>query len=110
MREALVIGASGALGGASAVALAEAGFEVCLGYGRNHDQATSLAQALTDLGHRATTAQIDLRDADLSSWARLDALVLAAGAELQQPWLSEADPRDLKRVVDIELMLSLIHI
>ena len=104
MREALIIGASGALGGACATALAQAGFQVCLGYGRNHAQAAALAQTLTDLGHQATTAKIDLREADLSSWNRLDALVLAAGAELQQPWLSEADPSDLARVVDIELM------
>lgn len=104
MREALIIGGSGALGGAAAVALAESGFAVCLGYGRNREPAEALAETLRAAGHSAEVRQVDLRTADLSDRSRLDALVLAAGAELEQPWLSETPSESLARVTEVELI------
>ena len=104
MREALIIGGSGALGGAAAVALAESGFAVCLGYGRNREPAEALAGTLMAAGHTAEVRHVDLRSADLSDRARIDALVLAAGAELEQPWLSETPSESLARVTEVELI------
>ena len=104
MREALIIGGSGALGGAAAVALAESGFAVCLGYGRNREPAEALAETLTAAGHTAEVRQVDLRTADLSDRSRLDALILAAGAELEQPWLSETPSEALAQVTEVELI------
>lgn len=104
MREALIIGGSGALGGAAAIALAESGFAVCLGYGRNRQPAEALAETLRAAGHTAEVRQVDLRNVDLSDRARLDALVLAAGAELEQPWLSETPSESLAHVTEVELI------
>lgn len=104
MREALIIGGSGALGGAAAVALAESGFAVCLGYGRNREPAEALAETLRAAGHTAEVRRVDLRTADLSDRSRLDALILAAGAELEQPWLSETPSESLARVTEVELI------
>lgn len=63
-RYALVTGASGAIGGAIASALAESGLGVVLNYRSGHERAETVAAAITSAGGEAVTIPFDVTDAD----------------------------------------------
>jgi len=100
---ALVLGGSGALGGACCVALARDGWEVVVGFGRNRDGAEAVAERVREEGGRASTRAIALPGADLGDLTGLGCLVWAAGADIDQPYLSKADPQALRKVIDLEV-------
>ena len=58
-RVALVTGASGSLGGAIALALAEAGCDIAVGYVGNREGADDTLRAVESLGRKAGRVQID---------------------------------------------------
>jgi 3-oxoacyl-[acyl-carrier protein] reductase len=63
-KTALVTGASRGIGRATAIALAEAGTQVLVHYGRNADEAAAVVRQITDAGGRAQALQADLAAPD----------------------------------------------
>ncbi len=87
MGVALVSGASRGIGAACALALAEAGFDVAIGYIRDADGAGRTAAAVEAAGRAALVQQVDVADeasaaafvAAAEAMGDLDAVVLNAG-------------------------------
>jgi 3-oxoacyl-[acyl-carrier protein] reductase len=63
-KTALVTGASRGIGRASALALAKAGAQVLIHYGRGKDEAEAVAKAIREAGGRAQTVSADLAAPD----------------------------------------------
>ena len=59
---ALVTGASSGIGRACAIALAQAGADVALNYGRQHEPAESAAAEIRKLGRKALLLQANVSD------------------------------------------------
>jgi 3-oxoacyl-[acyl-carrier protein] reductase len=94
-RVALVTGASGGIGRAVAVALAEAGADLALTFSRSPDPAHGVAEEVRQLGRRVAVLQGDLADPAVpahlvSETERLlgpvEVLVANAGAGEQRAW------------------------
>ncbi|MFC5391124.1 SDR family NAD(P)-dependent oxidoreductase [Bosea vestrisii] len=107
-RHAVVTGGAGGLGRGIARALIEAGASVSL-WDQN---ANSLAQAVAELGRRASQRQLDIRDvnaveaaadAAISDHGRIDILVNNAGVlgEVRPIW--ETTPENFQRVLQVNL-------
>jgi 3-oxoacyl-[acyl-carrier protein] reductase len=94
-KTALVTGASRGIGRASALALAEAGAQVLVHYGRNADEAAAVVRQVRDAGGRAESIPADLAAPDGAHklaaevrrivGARLDILVANAGVAKSAP-------------------------
>lgn len=101
---ALVTGATGALGGAMALALARAGADVAVHYHRNEQKAKSLADEIEALGRKAVTVQAELAERDhvqamrdrIASSLGEASVVVANAVSQVHPWqpLLEEDPDD----------------
>lgn len=63
-RVALVVGASGGIGSATAVVLAKAGYDVAIHYYKNFDAAEKVLSAVNDEQKRACTWSCDITDED----------------------------------------------
>src|SRR5438128_1554326 len=109
-RVALVTGASRGIGGAVALALAEAGADLAL-VGRNRQALEERADRVESLGRRALPIELDVsRTAELpgvvertvAELGRLDALANLAGFALRKPIL-EASEADYDRLMDVNL-------
>ncbi|MFF0612611.1 SDR family NAD(P)-dependent oxidoreductase [Nocardia tengchongensis] len=102
---ALVLGASGGLGGACARMLLERGSDVALTYFRSPSSLDELLTAAAETGRRARTWQLDLSDADLTAevvaqaateFGGLHTLVYAAGPHVPMRHLSKVAPADFR--------------
>jgi NAD(P)-dependent dehydrogenase (short-subunit alcohol dehydrogenase family) len=107
---AIVTGASGGLGGAAALALAEAGADVALG-ARRTDRLAATQARIEALGRRAISVPTDvtrpedceaLAEAAREQLGRVDILVNNAGIGTAVPALKES-PDEFRRVVDVNL-------
>jgi len=108
---ALITGASGGLGSAIALTLAENGFKVALHYRSSEKKALNLKNTLEDKGFEASVVQGDLTSKDdirdivqktLDKYGRIDVLVNNAGALGDAP-IDEMSLEAFDRVMDINL-------
>lgn len=102
MSDALVIGGSGGIGAAIATALARE-HRVRLTYGGNAKAAGEVVAAIEAAGGAAEAVQLALPDGAFEPGESLDALVFAAGADIGQPYLSQAAPEALRAAVELEV-------
>ena len=107
---AVVTGASGGIGRAGSIALAEAGADITL-VGRNRTRLDETAQAVERAGRRALIIEADvtseadvgrMRDETLSGFGRIDILFSNAGITSPKI-LTELPPDEWKRIVDVNL-------
>jgi 3-oxoacyl-[acyl-carrier protein] reductase len=98
---ALVVGGSGALGGAVCETLAQAGWNVALTFRRNADAADDVSRAVREAGREAVTVQADLEDAEAvaemvrscgGTGAPLSGVVYAAGPFFKLSYISDLPP------------------
>ncbi len=114
-RVAVVTGAGGALGGASALRLGAEGAKVALGYRSSRDEAEAHVATITEAGGEAYAAQLDVTDASsveaftagvIERYGRLDVLVNAAGRiDAADAVRSEdADMDDLRKLFEVDML------
>jgi NAD(P)-dependent dehydrogenase (short-subunit alcohol dehydrogenase family) len=94
---ALVAGGSGAIGAATARALARDGFDIALSYRSREGSATRVAADVEQAGGTATIHQLDLADTVAASelvrsFDRLDAVVYAAGPYIPMRYVGQIEP------------------
>ncbi|MFE3795559.1 SDR family NAD(P)-dependent oxidoreductase [Nocardia tengchongensis] len=117
---ALVLGASGGLGGACARMLLERGSDVALTYFRSPSSLDGLLTAAAETGRRARTWQLDLSDADLTAevvaqaaaeFGGLHTLVYAAGPHVPMRHLSKVAPADFRGQIldDVSGFFNAVH-
>src|SRR5579863_10471361 len=106
-RTALIAGASGGIGRAVAVALAEAGLRTAL-VGRDMDKLEATRAALGDAGRASPVFTCDLTvraeagamvEAAIGALGAIDVLVCATGLNVRQRSLRALDPADWDRVI-----------
>ncbi|MBQ8076543.1 MAG: 3-oxoacyl-ACP reductase FabG [Oscillospiraceae bacterium] len=78
-KTALITGSSRGIGAATAIALAEAGYAVCMNYIEQQEKAEALVKTLREKGHTAICFQADVADA-----SAVQAMVKHAREELGQ--------------------------
>jgi 3-oxoacyl-[acyl-carrier protein] reductase len=103
---ALVVGGSGAIGGAICEALARAGADVALTYARNREAAEATAARVRAAGGQAEVHQLDAQDAEAvrNLVGRFDAglhTVVTAGAPVaSQMFASQIEPTRFRKQLD----------
>ncbi len=109
---ALVIGGTGALGGAVAERLANEGCDLAFTFRSNADAAAALAARIEAAGQRALPGSPHVEDADsigvfvteaVERFGRLDTLVYAAGPPFELDFIGKTAPSDWRRVIDADL-------
>ncbi|MFE7132906.1 SDR family NAD(P)-dependent oxidoreductase [Streptomyces sp. NPDC057638] len=110
---AVVTGASGGIGAATARGLAAAGYEVVL-TARREDRITALARELTQAGHQARAQRLDITDrADVDAFAasleRCDVLVNNAGGAHGADPVASGDPADWRLMFEVNV-LGTLHV
>ncbi|MGX2996593.1 SDR family NAD(P)-dependent oxidoreductase [Streptomyces sp. JNUCC 64] len=112
-RTAVVTGASGGIGAATARRLAADGFHVVL-TARREDRIAALAKELTEAGHHATAHPLDVTDrAAVESFAasleHCAVLVNNAGGALGADPVATGDPEDWRRMYETNV-LGTLHV
>lgn len=100
---ALVVGGSGGLGAAIARRLAAEGQHVVVTFAGGADRASAVVAEITAAGGTAEARPLTLPDGDPGDLMGLGTLVFAAGRLIAQPYVSQADPADLRAATDVEL-------
>ena len=101
---ALVVGGSGGLGAVICEHLARDGWNVIVGYRTNAATAEQVAQKVREVGAAAGVRAIALPDGDPGDWSGVGCLVFAAGADIEQPYLSQTDPDALRAAIETETL------
>jgi NAD(P)-dependent dehydrogenase (short-subunit alcohol dehydrogenase family) len=102
MRRALVVGGSGGIGAACARALGR-DHHVLVTYGRSADRADEVVRSIEEQGGSAQAVSLMLPDGELPDLDFLDTLVFAAGADIGQPYVSQASAEALRDAVEVEV-------
>ncbi|NUK25576.1 SDR family NAD(P)-dependent oxidoreductase [Streptomyces lunaelactis] len=108
---AVVTGASGGIGAATARQLAAAGYHVVL-TARRKDRIETLAAELTAAGHRATAYALDVTDRPAvdtfaASLDRCDVLINNAGGALGADPVATGDPADWRTMYEVNVIGTL---
>lgn len=107
----LVTGASRGIGAAIAIACADAGADVAVGYVDNSDGAEATVRGVTERGLRAAAFEADVRDptqvaamveAVVSQFGKVDALVNNAGV-MPESRVIDMDLDEWRHVIDVDL-------
>jgi len=75
-----------------------------VGYRTNAASAEQVAETVRQLGAEAKVRPIVLPDGDLGEASDVSCLVFAAGADIEQPYLSQTDPEALRAAIEIETL------
>lgn len=110
---AVVTGASGGIGAATARGLAGAGYRVVV-TARRKDRIEALAAELTAAGHEAVARTLDVTDREAvaafaASLDRCDVLVNNAGGAIGADSVADADPAEWRTMFDVNV-LGTLHI
>ncbi|WP_156681271.1 SDR family NAD(P)-dependent oxidoreductase [Sphingomonas profundi] len=112
---ALVIGGTGGFGRASVLAMARDCVEIAISYRRNPEKVTALIAELSE-GCAGVPVACDMRDgtsvrraiADANAaMGRIDAIVVASGVAIGQPYVSQIAEEQWREVIETELMGAL---
>jgi NAD(P)-dependent dehydrogenase (short-subunit alcohol dehydrogenase family) len=109
---AVVTGGSRGIGSATSVALAEQGWDVCLGYREAHDAADAIARRCADLGVAARAVRTDVCSADdvgalfdaAAEMGAVRGLVNNAGIVDRAARVDEMGPRRLERMFAVNVV------
>lgn len=100
---AVVIGGTGAIGGAIARRLAEEGADIAFVYRSSAEKAARLVAEIEGLGRRVHGASVKIEDADavghfmadvMAAFGRIDTLVYASGPSFPLAFISALKPED----------------
>ncbi len=109
----LVFGGSGGIGQCVALEFARAGVPVAVAYRSKAEVAQRVAGQIREEGVDASIHQVDVTDVDqiqatldaaIEIHGRVHTIVWAAGPFVNQLHISEMDPDDWKRAIDVEVM------
>jgi 3-oxoacyl-[acyl-carrier protein] reductase len=109
---AVITGGGRGIGKAIAIALAEAGADVCV-TARSQDEIASVADSIRQLDRKASAIQCDVSDRSsvekmidqaVSDLGQLDILVNNAGGGLERTKVGEDDPDKWAEVIEINLL------
>ena len=109
-RTVLITGASSGIGAATAIAAAEAGYDVAIGYRANSEGADQTARAVRDRGQRAITVRVDVSNPDDvermfetvdSEFEELGVLVNNAGIADLPARVEDMPPERVKRMFEV---------
>jgi NAD(P)-dependent dehydrogenase (short-subunit alcohol dehydrogenase family) len=117
---ALVVGGSGALGGAICEHFAVAGSDVFLTYNRNQARAAEVGESITSRGQRAGMCQLDLADvtavgrtfsAAKAQFGHIHTVCYAGGPHIEFGAIADIDPQEFSRVMNVEVcgFFNLVH-
>ncbi|HEX5805935.1 MAG TPA: SDR family oxidoreductase [Macromonas sp.] len=117
---ALVTGGSGGIGREIALALARAGSNVVLTYGRNKAAAEEAAAQIRAMGRQAEIASLAIEDADaviqlvngvVERFGSLHSVVYASGPGIHMQFIGEIQPHEWARVMQIDIngCFNLVH-
>ena len=107
-KQALVVGGSGAIGGAISLALARDGFDVAITYHRDSESASKVAAAAAP-GSVIETHKFDLGNpaalkALVERFESLDAVVYAAGPSIRMNFTGLVTPEEFETCLSIDVM------
>ncbi|WP_223446239.1 SDR family NAD(P)-dependent oxidoreductase [Pseudomonas sp. BF-R-19] len=117
---ALVVGASGGVGGAISRALAQQGSDVVLCYRSSQAPVEAAAEAVRLAGRKARVVKLDLQNAKsvkqavnsaVAEFGQIHTVVYAAGPQLPLKWLSTIDPGEMAEFLNADTMafFNLMH-
>jgi NAD(P)-dependent dehydrogenase (short-subunit alcohol dehydrogenase family) len=111
-KRAVVTGGNSGIGQAIALALAEAGAQVCINYLTHPETAVAMVDAIEARGGKAIAVAADIADpvsinalfAQVdSAWGGVDILINSAGIDGNHAMSWEADATEWKRVIEVNL-------
>ena len=115
----LVIGGSGGMGAAICKALAESGSNVALTYYQNRTNAHASAEHVRQAGQSASIHQLDMSDSksvaqvvqEIAAKLRIHTVVIAAGSDISQKYISKIEPDEWQAVVsnDLNGFFNVVH-